>query len=95
MGGSAAAFAIVPDTGAPIQLLVRNFGVANAVVVESGAWRQDLALKPREERLFDVPVDANGRGAVVRVTSSTGARPFDVEPGNQDRRLLGVWIETR
>jgi len=95
VGGSEAAFAIVRDRGAPVQLLVRNYAVANTVVLESEGWRQDLALKPREERLFDLPIDTTRAGVVLHVRSATGARPFDVEPGNQDKRLLGCWIETR
>jgi len=94
-GGSAAEFAIVPDAGASIQLFVRNFSVDNTVVLESGGWRQDLALKPNEERMFEVPIAANRPGVVLRVRSATGARPADVEPGNQDKRMLGCWIETR
>jgi hypothetical protein len=95
VGGSEAAFAIVRDQGAPVQLLVRNFAVANTVVLESDGWHQKLALKAREERLFDLPLDAASAGVVLRVRSATGARPFDVEPGNQDKRVLGCWIETR
>jgi hypothetical protein len=64
-------------------------------VLECGRWRQDLALKPHEERLLEVPVNANRPGVVLRVRSATGARPADTEPGNQDKRMLGCWIETR
>jgi hypothetical protein len=94
-GASAAEFAIVRDPAASIQLFVRNSAVDNAVVLESGRWRQDLALKPHEERLLEVPVEANRPGVVLRVRSATGARPADVEPGSQDKRMLGCWIETR
>lgn len=81
--------------GAPVQLFVRNSAIDNAVVLESGRWRQDLALKSREERLIEVPIDTNGPGVVLRVRSATGARPADADPGNQDKRMLGCWIETR
>src|SRR5262249_7169351 len=94
-GRSEAEFAIVPDRGAPVQLFVRNFAVDNTVVLQSDRWRQDLALKPREERVLDLPVAAQSAGVVLHVRSAAGARPFDVEPGNQDKRMLGCWIETR
>src|SRR5262249_3512143 len=92
VGRSEAEFAIVPDRGAPVQLFVRNFAVDNTVVLESDRWRQDLALKPREERMLDVPLEAGRAGVVLRVRSAAGARPFEVEPGNQDKRMLGCWI---
>ena len=94
-GGSAAEFAIVQDPGAPLRLLVRNAPVDNVVVLEIGRWRQDLMLKPREERLLELPADTNRPGVVLRVRSAKGARPIDTEPGNQDSRVLGCWIETR
>ena len=94
-GGASAAFAIVPDPGAPIQLLVRNFAVENMVVLDAGDWHEEAALKPREERLFDVPMTAGRPGVLLRVRSATGARPVDTEPGNPDARKLGCWIETR
>jgi len=94
-GGSEAAFAIVRDRGQPVQLLVRNFAVPNSVVLESGRWREDFAMTAREERVFDLPIEAARAGVVLRVRSASGIRPADVEPGNQDKRVLGCWIETR
>jgi hypothetical protein len=94
-GGAWAEFAIVPDRGASVQLFVRNSGVANTVVLESARWRQRLTLEPREERTLDVPLDAGRPGVVLNVQSARGTRPSDLDEGNQDRRLLGCWIETR
>ena len=94
-GGASAAFAIVPDAGAPIQLLVRNFTVENTVLLDAGDWHEEVALKPREERRFDVPMAAGRPGVLLRVRSATGARPVDTDPGNPDARKLGCWIETR
>ncbi len=92
---ASADFAIATDPGATIQLLVRNSGVDNTVTIESRGGRHTLMLRPHEERLLDVAADPGRAGAVVRVRTAAGARPADLEPGNQDRRLLGVWIETR
>jgi len=94
-GGAAAEFAIAHERGEPVQLFVRNFVVPNTVVLETDGWRQAVTLKPREERLFAVPTDPARAGVVLRVRSTTGVRPADIEPGNQDKRVLGCWIETR
>ena len=72
-GGKSAQFAIAPDPGAPIRLFVRNAPVQNHVTLESGAWRQTLALEPREERTVDVPVDGARPGALLRVTTTAGS----------------------
>ncbi|MEP7307132.1 MAG: hypothetical protein ABJA98_16590 [Acidobacteriota bacterium] len=93
-GGSEADLAIAPDPGNGIRLFLRNSPVDNRVTLTSGAWRQELTLTPREERLLDVPVDKGTGGARVRVSCASGARPSDVEHSD-DTRLLGCWIETR
>ena len=95
VGAAFAEFAIAPDPGSPIQLFIRNTAIDNTVVLETADWRQELKLAPREERSFNVPLDHNRPGAVLRVSTSTGTRPADVEAGNQDKRFLGCWIETR
>jgi hypothetical protein len=94
-GATTAAFAIVGDGAAPLQLFVRNSPVQNTVVLEASHWRDTLTMAPREEKLLSVPFDVGRQGFVLRVSSASGARPSDVEPGNQDRRLLGCWLETR
>jgi hypothetical protein len=94
-GGRLAEFLIAPDPGVPIRLFVRNAPVENRVTLESGTWRQELALGPGEERLLDVPVPAGRNGVLLRVTSAAGFRPSDIEEGSRDQRLLGSWIETR
>jgi hypothetical protein len=95
-GGNFGQFVVAPEPGTPIRLFVRNAAVRNQVTLESGAWRQTLTLEPREERMFDVPIGRPGtNAALLRVTASAGARPSDLDPANEDRRLLGCWIETR
>jgi hypothetical protein len=83
-----------PEPGSPIRLFVRNVPVDNHVTLVSGAWREEMSLSPREERVIDLPVTGQPR-VVLHVTSAAGARPVDVEPGSTDRRLLGCWIEIR
>jgi hypothetical protein len=74
---------------------VRNSPVTNTVVLETNHWRQELRMAPREEKLLNVPADDSRQGFVLKVSSAAGARPSEFEPGNEDRRLLGCWIETR
>jgi len=93
--GSGVEFTVAVDPPAPVQLFVRNGPVENAVSLESGSWREDLTLRPGEERLMSLPVDANRRTTPLRVQASRGFRPSDVDRNSDDRRLLGVWIETR
>jgi hypothetical protein len=90
-GGQEAALLLVPQPGGRVRLVLRNAPVENRVVVATGSWRDELELAPREERVIDLP----RRRAVLRVSTSTGARPVEFEPGSEDRRLLGCWIEFR
>jgi hypothetical protein len=94
-GRAFAEFAIVPESGAAVHLLVRNFVVANTVTVMASGTRQEIQLKPREERMIDLPSDRDRSGLVVRITSAAGVKPSDLEAGNLDQRLLGCWMETR
>lgn len=95
-GGRRADFAIAPDPPqAPIRLFVRNAPVDNQITLESGAWHERLALEPREERLIHVPFQTGDAGLLLHVSTARGARPAEFEPGSDDRRLLGCWIETR
>jgi hypothetical protein len=92
-GARDSAVVVQPDRpSGTIRLQLRNAGVDNSVVVETGAWRSTLDLGPGEERVVDVPVDPARRAALVRFTSRSGFRPSEVEPGNRDQRFLGVWV---
>jgi hypothetical protein len=94
-GRKFATFAIVPDSGAAVHLFLRNFAVDNTVTVDADGSRQQLSLKPREERTMDLSLPPGRSGVVVRITSAAGAKPSDLEPGNLDQRVLGCWVETR
>jgi hypothetical protein len=90
-----AEFMLFPDSGTTVHLLLRNFAAENAVTLDGSAGRQELLLKPREERTIELAVDRATGAAVVRIKSQGGARPSDVEPGSLDPRMLGCWIEAR
>jgi hypothetical protein len=94
-GRSNAEFAIATDPQAPLQLLVRNGPIENSVTLASAAWREQLRLTAGEERLVNVPSGARARTTPLTIAAANGFRPADVDPGSEDRRLLGVWIETR
>jgi hypothetical protein len=94
-GRQSAEFAIVPESGATVHLFLRNFAVDNTVTVDAGGSRQQLSMKPREERTLDLPLDPGRAGTVVRIASAAGAKPSDLEPANLDQRMLGCWIEVR
>lgn len=93
-GRRTATFVIQPD-GAPavVSLLVLNAPVANRVLIESGGWRDEADLGPGEEHRIDVPLDTVRHATLVRVTTSAGFRPSEVEAGSRDDRFLGVWIK--
>jgi len=94
-GRDEARFVIVPDAGSMVRLLLRNFAVDNVVTIDGAGGQQEYAMKPRDERTVDVPVDSRTGAAIVRVKSAAGARLSDLEPGNQDLRLLGCWIQVQ
>lgn len=79
---------IAPDDGrASVSLTLRNAPVQNTVTLERGGRREEIALQPGEERRVDVP-----GGALVRIRSSSGFRPSEVDPKSRDTRLLGVYV---
>jgi hypothetical protein len=65
------------------------------VTLQTGVWREELALQPGEERLVDLPLAAGMIGTRLTITNSAGIRPIDFEPGSHDARNLGCWIEWR
>jgi hypothetical protein len=83
------------DASHALSLLVRNGPVANTVTIESGAWKDELPMAPGEERRIDVPGDSQrGTAHLVRIASSAGFRPSEVNAGSRDTRLLGVFVRT-
>lgn len=76
-------------------LFLRNAPVDNQLAIEIGGWRETLSLAPREERTVLVPLPAGPGAALVALAARSGFRPAEWEPGSQDARLLGVWVEVR
>ena len=94
-GGSNAEFAIAPDRRSPIHVSLRNGSAGNTVTLESAAWRERFVLAPDEVREVQIPTDGRSQATPLRVASTNGFRPVDVDPKSADERFLGVWIETR
>jgi hypothetical protein len=85
--------AIQPDSSQAVTLLIRNAPVENQVTLESGSWRESMALGSGEERRVSVPIDPQRGAALVTVTSSSGFRPSAADPKSRDDRFLGVYVK--
>ena len=92
-GAARSEVVVQPDAASPaVLLLLRNGAVENTVLVESGAWRDELRLAPGEERRLQVPLDPARGAALISLTTSAGFVPAEVDPRSADRRYLGVWV---
>ncbi|MEQ1727738.1 MAG: hypothetical protein ABL982_05095 [Vicinamibacterales bacterium] len=93
-GGRRARLVIARDSR-KLTLFVRNAAVENRVTIEVDGTRQEFALAAGEERELPLVSPHDGTFSTLRVTSVSGFRPSQVEPGNKDLRYLGCWIELR
>ena len=74
-----------------LSLQLRNAPIDNTVSLEFGGRREAIVLRPGEERRVELPLDAPSGSVLVRIRSSAGFRPSDVDPNSRDTRLLGVY----
>jgi hypothetical protein len=65
--------------------------VKKTVSLEVAGRREEIVMKPGEERRVDVPLDPTGSWALLHIRSSSGFRPSAVVPGSRDSRPLGVY----
>jgi hypothetical protein len=87
--------ALAPD--APrghVSVVLRNAPVENTVSLEFAGRREEIVLKPGEERRVDVPLGPAGASALLHIRTSSGFRPSAVDPNSRDTRLLGVYVRT-
>jgi hypothetical protein len=95
-GGRETLVVLSPDQPHATQVIVlRNAPVDNTITLETGGRRDEIVLKPREERRIEVPIDATEGAALVRIRASAGFRPSEVDPNSRDSRLLGVFVMVR
>jgi hypothetical protein len=79
---------LAPDESrGPLSLLLRNAPVENTVTLEFGGRREEIVLKPGEERRVEMP----GGIALLRIRSAAGFRPSEADATSRDTRLLGVY----
>jgi len=77
---------------------VRAGAVPVKVTAEWGTSTESWDLAPGEvaRTIIDAPAPQPGqqvRSAQLRITSSNGFVPAEIDPGSRDRRLLGAWLE--
>jgi hypothetical protein len=85
---------IQPDRPHPAEtLLLRNGAAENTVLIETKGWRESLGLGAGEERRVQVPSDVARGAAWLRITTSAGFTPSEVDPNSRDHRFLGVWVK--
>ena len=90
-----ARYANVVLQGAPGQagaaLEIRNGPMENHLVVTGAA--QPVAVDLAPGRIIAVPVTFDARGSArIQIDSRAGFVPAEVDPGNRDRRSLGVYV---
>jgi hypothetical protein len=94
-GARFANIVIQADAGARDAVLeIRNGPVANRLVVTGAGQPFASDLEPGATVTVPVTVDARGT-ARLQIDSSGGFVPADVEPGNRDRRFLGVYVRVK
>jgi hypothetical protein len=64
----------------------------NSVTLSTPRWSERMELVPGVTREVSVPSVPNERLVALTITTSSGFVPAEVQPGNQDRRLLGCWV---
>ena len=79
---------------------LRAGAVPVKVTAEWGASTETWDLAPGEvaRTIIDAPALQPGqqvRSAQLRITSSDGFVPAEIDPGSRDRRLLGSWLKLR
>lgn len=94
VAGGRRARIVIAGAGQDLVLFLRNAPVDNAVVIDTGVEQFEIALGPGEEREIALRAPP-GSGADIRITSRSGFRPSEQEPGNRDLRYLGCWVEIR
>jgi hypothetical protein len=91
-GDSAARIAVVLDDGVGASLLLRSGARPVSVAVQMiDAPAERIELAAGEVRTF--PFAARQGPAFVSFDVKGGFRPRDVDPGSQDARWLGCWVE--
>lgn len=94
-GSSRAILSVVSSTGrltTKVRLRLHS-PVANAVRFETPGlnWTTDLEAGVAAE--IDIQPAADDGTLRMSISPASGFRPSEIEPGSQDRRFLGCWVE--
>ncbi len=76
-----------------VVLTLRNAPVENRVTLESRGWEKVMTMAAGEEQRIEIPVAPGADAVPLRITSSSGFRPSEVDTGSRDQRFLGVWVK--
>lgn len=92
----AAEVVIAPAGGRrTVALVLQNGATENEVRLESGTWHDVRHLAPGAVVELSLTLPAGAAGLPLRVTSSRGFVPAEVDPASGDRRALGVRCTVR
>lgn len=89
-GRATAILTIVRDVQ-PLTLSLRAGPVPVTVRLDWGGSSSEVRLTAGQEQEIVLPA-ATARAQQLRVTSSNGFVPAEIEPGSRDRRVLGCWL---
>jgi hypothetical protein len=81
------------DSADRLTLKLHSGARPNTVTIEALYWRERVDLTPNVSREVQVPT--RGRPLIIplRITTADGFVPAEILPDDNDRRLLGCWVE--
>jgi hypothetical protein len=83
---------VVASPAAETGMTVRNGASQMDVTIRLGSTEQRFTLQPGESRPIRIPTPRPGNPEMMRITTSAGFRPSDVDPNSRDQRFLGVYV---
>lgn len=76
----------------PMVLRVHGGGTEAAANFTAPGWQRQVALTPGQVLDIELP-EAGTLGLPLRILTSSGFRPKDLDPASNDTRTLGIWVE--
>ena len=86
--------AIPPGQRETVVLRLHPGSKENAATVSTFGWQQHVSLKPGDAAEIELPTFATGV-IPVSIDAEGGFFPRDFDPGSNDRRFLGFWVEVK
>jgi len=85
---------VPPERTTPVVLFIHGGGVANHVTISTFGWQREFDLVPGKGAEVEMPVAAGGI-LPLTIATSAGFSPAQFNPGSNDLRFLGIWVEVR